>query len=77
MLLQRLRKLRGSLVLTSAPTSARPADESESLAAKYDAQVEWMREKGITGSLSGTEERDREPARSVPPGLMTSENVEK
>jgi hypothetical protein len=76
MLLQRLRKFRGSLALTSVPTSASPADESESLAAKYDAQVKWMREKGITGTLDETQEGGRKPARSAPASLMRSENPE-
>ncbi len=76
MLLQRLRKFRGSLVLTSAPTSARPADKSESLAAKYDAQVKWMREKGITGTLDETQEEGRKPAHSAPTSLMKPENPE-
>ncbi|MEE8094605.1 MAG: hypothetical protein V3T47_10270 [Gammaproteobacteria bacterium] len=44
-------------MLTFATTRARPAEEFDSsLAEKYDAQVKWMREKGITGSLGKTEQ---------------------
>jgi hypothetical protein len=63
MFFRRQKKVRGALVLTSAPTRARPAEESESLAEKYDAQVKWMREKGITGTLSKIEQVEE---RSVP-----------
>ena len=63
MFFRRQKKVRGALVLTSAPTRARPAEESKSLAEKYDAQVKWMREKGITGTLSQIE---RAEERSVP-----------
>ena len=63
MFFRRQKKVRGALVLTSAPTRARPAEESKSLAEKYDAQVKWMREKGITGTLSQIELAEE---RSVP-----------
>ncbi len=63
------------MVLASAPTRTRPVEESESLAEKYDAQVKWMRERGITGSLDGTPERKL--ARSAPAGLIRAENSEK
>jgi hypothetical protein len=72
MLFRRLKKFGGSLVLASVPTSARLAEVSQSLAEKYDAQVKWMREKGITGTLDET--RDREPERSVPAALMRRKN---
>ncbi len=65
------------MVLASVPTTARPAEVSQSLAEKYDAQVKWMRERGITGSLDGTPERGRKPARFAPAGLMRPENAEK
>ena len=77
MLFRRLKKFRGNLVLASAPTRIKPAEESQSLTEKYDAQVKWMREKGITGSLDGTPERGRKLARSAPAGLMKPENSEK
>jgi hypothetical protein len=76
MLFQRLKKFKGSLVLASAPTRTKPAKESQSLAEKYDAQVQWMREKGITGTLDETQEGDRKPARSAPASLMRAENLE-
>ena len=77
MLFRRRKKFRPSLVLASAPTGIKPAEESQSLAEKYDAQVKWMREKGITGSLDETPERGRKLARSAPAGLMRPENSEK
>ncbi len=77
MLFRRLKKFRGTLVLASVPTTARPAEVSQSLVEKYDAQVKWMREKGITGSLDETPERGRKLARSAPAGLMRPENSEK
>ncbi len=76
MLFQRLKKFKGSLVLASAPTRIQPSKESQSLAEKYDAQVKWMREKGITGTLDETQEGDRKPARSAPASLMRAENPE-
>ncbi len=79
MFLQRLKKFKGSLVLASAPTRTKPSEGSRSLAKKYDAQVKWMREKGITGTLDMTQERGRKPARSAPTSLMRpddSENAE-
>ena len=77
MLFRRLKKFRGVLVLASAPTRIKPAEESQSLAEKYDAQVKWMRERGITGSLDGTPEPGRKLARSAPAGLMRPEKSEK
>ncbi len=77
MLFRRLKKFRRSLVLASAPTGIKPAEESQSLTEKYDAQVKWMREKGITGSLDRTPKRGRKPARSETAGLMRPENSEK
>ncbi len=77
MLFRRLKKFGGSLVLASVPTTARLAEVSQSLAEKYDAQVKWMRERGITGSLGETPERDREPERSVPAALMRRKNSKK
>ncbi len=77
MLFRRLKKFRRSLVLASVPTTARLAEVSQSLAEKYDAQVKWMRERGITGSLDPTPERGRKPARSAPAGLMRPEKPEK
>ena len=52
-----------NLVLKSVSTAARFSEQSESLAAKYEAQVAWMDEKGIVGSLS---EADRLPPRRTP-----------
>ena len=72
----RLKKTRGSLELASAPTRARPAEESQSLADKYDAQVKWMRERGIAGGLDGTPERGRKVACSAPVGLVGPKNSE-
>ena len=77
MFFSRTKKYRGNLVLASAPTSVRLVDESESLATKYDAQVKWMRERGITESLDGTQERGRKSARSLPAELMKSESLDK
>ncbi len=76
MLFRRLRKFRESLVLSSAPTVTKPTEESQSLAEKYDAQVQWMREKGITGTLDGTPDPSQKPERSVPASLMQPENPE-
>ena len=77
MLFRRLKKFRGILVLASVPTTVSLGEVSQSLAEKYDAQVKWMRERGITGSLDGTPERGRKLARSAPAGLMKPENSEK
>jgi hypothetical protein len=55
MFLARLRVSRYALVLTSAPTTARPSEESEALIEKYNAQVMWMKERGIPGSSSFNE----------------------
>ncbi len=74
MFLQRLKKFKGSLVLASTPTRTKPSKDPQSLAEKYDAQVEWMREKGITGTLDETQEGGRKPARSAPASLMRPEN---
>ncbi len=57
MFFRRQKPPRSAPVLTFATTRARPAEEFDSsLAEKYDAQVKWMREKGITGSLGKTEQ---------------------
>ncbi len=64
-------------MLASAPTKIRPAEEFQSLAQKYDAQVKWMREKGITGILDGTADPSQKPERSVPASLVRPENPEK
>ena len=50
-------------MLKYASTTVRPVEESKTLTEKYDAQVKWMHEKGITGSLSDS---DRMPARRAP-----------
>ena len=64
MFFRRHKPPRTAPVLTFATTKARPAEEfSTSLAEKYDAQVKWMREKGITGTLNQIE---RAEERSVP-----------
>ena len=70
MFFRRLTKFRGSLVLASVPTSARPAEVSKSLAEKYDAQVKWMRERGITGSLGATLEQSQNSARPASADLV-------
>lgn len=62
MLFRSLRKA-PNLVLKSVSTAARFTEESKSLTDKYEAQVAWMHEKGIVGSLSKT---DRLPARRDP-----------
>ena len=55
---------RSAPVLIFATTRAKPAEEFDSsLADKYNAQVKWMCEKGITGCLSKAE---LEAARSMP-----------
>ena len=77
MFLQRRKKFKGSLILASGRIRTKPSKESQSLAEKYDAQVKWMREKGITGTLDETQERSRKPARSVPASLMRPDNSEK
>ncbi len=66
------RKNREPLVLKSLPTTAKLTEESKTLADKYAAQVEWMREKGITGSLT---EPERKPPRSVPKSLRKKDDV--
>jgi hypothetical protein len=48
-------------VLKSAPTRIKPTEESSTLAEKYAAKLEWMREKGITGSVF--EAKRKEPLR--------------
>lgn len=65
MFFRRHKPPRTAPVLTFATTKARPAEEfSTSLAEKYDAQVKWMRERGITGGVGKT---DQDTVRSVPP----------
>ena len=66
MFFRRQKPPRSAPVLTFATTRARPAEEFDSsLAEKYDAQVKWMREKGITGSLGKTEQ-DAAPTEPKP-----------
>ena len=77
MFLSRLKKIKGNMVLTSAPTSVRLAKNSESLAAKFEAQVKWMRERGITASLDGTQKQNRKSVRVLPTGLMKSKSLDK
>ena len=57
-----LRKNKWAPVLKSAPTRIRTAEESKTLAEKYAAKLEWMREKGITGSVF--EKKRKEPLRA-------------
>ncbi len=64
MFFRRQKPPRSAPVLTFATTKARPAEEfSTSLAEKYDAQVKWMRERGITG---GVGKKGQDSVRSVP-----------
>ena len=49
MLFRHRKKARDALVLDSLPTTAKLAKESNTLADKCAAQVEWMQEKGIGG----------------------------
>ena len=72
MFLSRLKKNKRNMVLASAPTSVKLAKNSESLAAKYEAQVKWMREKGITASLDGTQKQNRKSERVLPTRLIKS-----
>ena len=67
----------GNVTLASVPTKTKLAEESQTLAQKYDAQVNWMRERGITGSLDGAPAPDRKPARPAPVSLMKPERSEK
>ena len=70
MFFRRQQPPRSAPVLTFATTPARPAEEfSSSLAEKYDAQVKWMRERGITGGVGKTEQNAVRlvPKRAVDP----------
>jgi hypothetical protein len=70
MLFRSLRKA-ATLVLKSAPTTVRFAEESKTLAEKYEAQVRWMQEKGITGGIDQTE---RKPARRAPRAVFKDDD---
>ena len=77
MLFQRIKKRTESLAFDSASTEARPVEAFESLAEKYEARVQWMREKGITGSLDRTPDKSRQSAGAVAARLLSSDNSEK
>jgi len=64
--LLRPKRTRKGLVLTSVPTRVGPTEESQSLAEKYDAQVKWMNEKGITGCLEEMPRRRLKPVHAAP-----------
>ena len=57
-----LRRNKWAPVLKSAPTRIKTTEESKTLAEKYAAKLEWMREKGITGSVF--EKKRKEPLRA-------------
>ena len=57
-----LRKNKWAPVLRSAPTRIKTTEESKTLAEKYAVTLEWMREKGITGSVF--EKKKEEPVRA-------------
>ena len=57
------RQRRRARLLKSAPTTIQPAMLSETLAEKYQAQVEWMRRQGIAGAALMA---PREPIRIRP-----------
>ena len=70
MFFRRHKPPRTAPVLTFATTKASPAEEfNTSLAEKYDAQVKWMRERGITGGVGKTEQ---DTVRSVPKRTVDS-----
>ena len=77
MLFQRIKKRTETLAFDSAATEARSVEASESLAEKYEAQVQWMREKGITGSLDRTPNKSGQSAGTVAARLLSSEDSEK
>ena len=63
MLFRRLKKFRGRSVRASALTRTGPAEESQFLAEKYDAQVTWMRETSMIHQLKISKtNRVRHPA---------------
>ena len=57
-----LRKNKWAPVLKSAPTRIRTTEESKTLAEKYAVKLEWMRERGITGSVFENKKKEPQPA---------------
>lgn len=64
-ILQRLMK-KAAPVLASAPTKVKPAEVSKTLDQKFAVQREWMRKRGIKGSVFDTELKPLKPLRTEP-----------